>query len=796
MINETFREFDPARKTKDWFRRILLDIMSRKKFLISEAEYRLNESYADGTYDVGWIKKQYDVFNQPADSLNMTFEPLDILGHRINSIVSMIEKIGFAPKAQTTDPTARDKKDADIELLKAEKQLEPLRKKFGEALGIGQPLQISKESDFSSDISPVSKMGLDISNPIDEGIFRDYLQRQVWEIALEVGSEHYLKQNEYNEKLKLVLRDLVNQGCAAQQVVINSYSGEPMLSYIYPFNAYTIVSKQPDGKDGIGKGWEKNVTVREVIAIMGKDVTLEDLESLLSQANTNGNTNYQGVWMYGDRYDPSAGFSYPYGASRDKCCEWQYFLNMTCSLGYLELKSQDSDLYLHRKENGNLFTIKKEYDYTAPENIRKRDSIEEIERDSDRFLEYKFYDVTYKGYYLPFSNIVFGFGKLPLAVRYGTKNELTDYSIITQRLRGKSMTQKCIPFVKHIMSLWAKIQYFINESRPSGESWDIDTVREISQEIIGISANESKILETLKVLQNNTNTVHKTVKTVDGQPIGGDADPVKQRVRGLDPTVIQMYELIQRDKNQIIEITGVSDVLLATQTNDRAGLGVSQIALQQSLNTIYYIQSATQKMFSDVCFSFAQKIQYIVNGDKSTEAYKSVIKAIGERNVEAIKLMGDTPSYAYSIFIEWGMNQIQRDQVDQLTNLLVQSKSITAAQAFQIKDVRNWKLAGALLAYYDQKQLQMAQQNQIQAIQAGIQGEDQKHKNKMEEIALENQGRNEGYTIQGQYAVEQEKIKLSGKSDIEDKRQISKMLHSQQSHEQNLEEKNLETPKE
>lgn len=797
MIFEALRQFDESKKTREWMQRILVELNMRKQWLISKGRYDENQSYANGTYSVDSIMRQYDTVNQPASTLNIDFSPLDLLGNRINSIVSMIEKMGFSPKAKTTDPTARDKKDTDIELLKAEKELEPLRKKMANALGMKNPLPIASEEDFSSDMTPIKSMNLDINNPIDEAIFRDYLQKQVWEIALEIGMEHYLKKEESTEKEKLWLADLINHNCAAAQVVTNSYSGEPMLSYLYPFNAFTVLSKQNDGKDAIAKGWEKDVTVREVIALMGTQITSEELLQVLAQANTNGSTNYQGIWMGGTRADYTDGFAYPYGTERDQCCTWEQFINLTCSLGYIELKSQNSDLYVHRKENGNLYTEKQPYDYVLPTSFDRVKEAVDLSKPNDRFLEYKFYDVTYCSFYLPFSNIVFGFGKLPLAVRYGTANELTDFSIVTQRLKGKSMTQKCIPFVKHIMSMWAKIQYFINESRPSGESWDIDVVRELSQEIIGTSANESKIIETLKALQNQTNTVHKSVKMINDQPIGGDGDPVKQRIRGLDPTIIQMYDLIQRDKNQIIEITGVSDVLLATQSS-QAGLGVSQLILQQSINTIYYIQSAVQKLFGDICLNFGHKIQTIVTGDKSTEAYKSIEKAIGQRNVEALKLMGKTPTWGYSIFIEWGMNQLERQQVDQLTDLLIQSKSITAAQAFQIKDVNNWKLSAALLSYYEQKNLQLQQAAQMASANAAAALEAQKNQGKLAEIDREGQWKDKVANTQGSWTYRTEELQLKGKSEIEDKRQVSKMIQSSDSHDREIEkitiQQNGQTP--
>jgi hypothetical protein len=491
--------------------------------------------------------------------------------------------------------------------------------------------------------------------------------------------------------------------------------------------------------------------------------------------------------MDGSRPDlMNVGYSYPYDTPRDKCCDWQAFLNLRVTLGYLEVKSQNSDLYIHQIQDGNLNTEKYPYDYSAPKNIHKVDSIAALKKESDRYLEYKFYDVTYKGYYIPNSNLVFGFEKLPLAVRYGSTNELTDFSIVTQKLRGKSMNEKCQPFVKHIFDLWCKLQHWINESRASGEMWNVETVRQMAKDIIGTDGKQGKLLDTLKILVNNTNGIY-VPQTVGGEQTGGDSMPVKWQVRGLDPTIEQMYNIIQQDKNQIVEITGVSDVLLATQQQQsNQGLGVSQIALQQSLNTIYYIQSSIQKVFADVCFNFSQKIQWIASGDVSVEAYKSLSQAIGGRNIASIKLLGTNPPYTFAIKIEWGMTQPQREEIRQLTNIMLQSKLITAAQSFMVNDIKNYKLASALLSLYEAKNTQMMMASQQQTLAAPMQQEQLKHQDDMELTALKNKGLTDVATINGQFAVEVENIKAGNKIDVTQQKEIGKHIQTDVKHNQNL----------
>lgn len=783
-IPQALREFNSDKKDKFWFRRVLMELINRKQFLISGERYKKNLSFYEATYDISNTKKKYDVLNTRADELFIDWTQLDILGSRVNSIVSILEKMSFEPKANTVDPTARDKRDQDIELLKAEKALEPMRKQFSSALGLQKPLPISSPEDFSSDISPIEKNGLDISNPIDEGIFKDFLQRQVWEIGIEIATQHYLNIADYNEKFKSQVIDLINSNCCSSQVVTNSYSGEPQYLYIAPPNAYTVLSRQADGKDALGKGWEQPLNVRSMIAILGSAITIEDLQQLISLANSGGNTNYQGVWM-SDRADIT-GFSYPYGVDRSNCCEWEKFVNLEVFVGYMEIKSQNSDLYVHSMNGGVLGTMKENYDFTLPKGFNTVSTISDLKENTDRFLEYKFYDVTYRGWYVPNSYYVFGFGKLPLAARFGTTNELTDYSICTYKIKGKSMNEKCQPFIKHIYDLWCKAQHWINESRASGEMWNVETVRIMAKDIIGLDGKEGKLIDTLKILNYLINGIY-VPQTVNGEQTGGDSKPVYWQERGLDPTIEQLFTIIQQDKNSIVEITGVSDTLLATQQpTSKTGLGVSQIALEQSLNTIYYLQSAIQNVFGNVCMDLCQKIQLIANGNVTDEAYKSLVKAIGQRNVDSIKLLGTDSPAAVGIKIEFGMNQVQRQKIEQLTDIMLQGKMITAAQAFQINDVKNYKLASALLAMYEAKNAQLQQQSAQQSLQAPLQEIQIKHQATMQEIALENEGKDKVANTTGEWNYKIELVKAGSKESLQNTKEVSKHITSDINHEKDI----------
>src|SRR4029079_6806418 len=121
-IESLWRNFDSTTKNIDWFRRILVDIQTKKQFLTSKAQYDLNESFSNGTYSTEFSRKKYSTFNVPIEDLGIDFQPLDLFGNRVNAITSIMEKMGMTAIANCTDPNARSKRDADIDLLKAEKE--------------------------------------------------------------------------------------------------------------------------------------------------------------------------------------------------------------------------------------------------------------------------------------------------------------------------------------------------------------------------------------------------------------------------------------------------------------------------------------------------------------------------------------------------------------------------------------------------------------------------------------------------------------------------------------------------
>lgn len=778
MIRSDFLQYDESKKDKAWFARIIDLLIVRKRWLVEPIRYNKNESFSNGTYDVSATEKKYDIFNNKKEDLGIDFQQLDLFGNMERSIISTLEKQGFEPKAKCTDPTARSKKERDIELLKAEEELKEIRTQFGKGLGLTKPLPLAKEEDFSSDIAPVKELGLDMTNPIDEGIYKNLLQRQIWEIAIELGIAHYMNQSDIKELFKMICRDLINQNAASLQCNINSFSGQPEIRYLFPNTVYTLLGWRPDRSDAIGKGYEILVSARDIVALLGSQVTQEELNQVLASVNTANNSNWAGIWMPGTM-----------GTCPKDWCTYEAFLEMQGYLGYLEMKSQNADTYHHYMDDGNLFTNKLEAGFVLPD----ANYIDDFpEKDGDNFLEYKFYDVTYKGFYVPYTRLVFGFGKLPLATRFGSVNERTDFSIATYNQRGKSMNEQCQPFILHIFDLWCKLQDFINQGKASGWDYNLNTVQEIANLLIGTEGDKGNPIEAIKIMQGMVNGIY-VPETVDGQQTGGDADPVKQRIRGIDPTAKDIVNMMNNELAQIERITGVNSILLA-QAPPQADTGyrVSQLYLQQSINTIFYIQSATNTLLSNIGLNLCQKIQHIAVGEKSTPAYKSLVQAIGERNVKAIQQLGKEPPYTFSIFIEYGLTELQRAEIKAQTDLMLQSKAITASQAMQINGINNYKLAAALLAYYERRMMEEAIAAQGAAFEQQRILAAEKAQNDLALINAEGQFKVQVADTTGQWAYKVEELKVFGDQKKTETKELSKQITQDKKQENELEKITIE----
>lgn len=778
MIRSDFLQFDESKKDKAWFARIIDLLIVRKKWLVQPLRYAKNESFSNGDYDISKTKKKYDTFNNKEEDLGIDFQQLDLFGNMERSIISTLEKQGFEPKAKCTDPTAISKKENDIALLKAEEELKEIRTQFAKGLGLSKPLPLAKEEDFSSDIAPVKEMGLDMTNPIDEGIYKNLLQRQIWEIAIELGISHYMNLSDIKELFKMLCRDVINQNAASAQVVFNSFSGQPEIRYLFPQTVYTLLGYRPDRSDAIGKGYEILVSVRDIIALMGSQVTKEELKQVLDSVNTANNSNYGGIW-----------FPDSVGDCPKDYCTYEAFLEMQGYLGYLEMKSQNADVYHHYMEGELLFTNKLGADFSLPD----ANFIDDMpEKDGDNYLEYKFYDVTYKGFYVPYTRLVFGFGKLPLATRFGTVNERTDFSIATYNQRGKSMNEQCQPFILHIFDLWCKLQDFINQGKASGWDYNINTVQEIANLLIGTEGEKGNPIQAIKIMQGMVNGIY-VPETVDGQQTGGDADPVKQRIRGIDPTAKDIVNMMNNELAQIERITGVNSILLA-QAPPQADTGyrVSQLYLQQSINTIFYIQSALNTLLSNAGLNLCQKIQYIANGDKSTPAYKALVQAIGERNVKAVKQLGKEPPYTFSIFIEYGLTELQREEIKQKTTLMLQAGAISAAQSMEIDSINNYKLAAALLGYYERRKGEESLEAAGAAFEQQRILQMEKDNAEMAKINAEGGWKDKVANTQGQWIYKTKELEMGMKDVTTDKKETSKQIIQDKKHDNEIEKFTIE----
>lgn len=769
MIPYPFQEFDAAKKDELWMARLIDALLPGKEFLITYERYHEYRRYAEGTFDTQKYKEQYDLVNKTEKDLVTDFQPLDVMGHIIESILNRIDSEEINITAQCTDALAISKEERDIQLLKVRKKLQPDLDKISRALNLKTPLQFPDKVEkngqrvdtFSSDVSAIDKMKL---NPDDEGdmeIFQDVYQRQHKEIAIEDSVEHYFKVSDVKELRKKSAIDDIIGGRMSIQNRMNNFSSQPDISYIPPYEAFVVGGKRKDRKDADGMGWEGARTIRQLLQYMGKTLDVENLDKILALANTASNCAYNCIDGYERYFNKNKEWGED-GALKQSC-SWSTFIEMRISLGYIEIKSQNADAYELLEKYGQEYEQKINTSAYSEHDLKKKK------------IEHRYYDVTYKCYYIPgLFNRCYAFGKVPMQMRFGNQNELTDFTIQVYVERGQSLIKRCMPLIKHLCSLWYKYQYFVSKAMPSGEMWDMDAVRKVAQKVLEADGDNSSPEDIVRLYETQTSILYKS-KNEDGSPVGGDGVPMKKRERGVDPSVKEIVLLMNNTMNMIRDIMGSNALAEGQEPQANEPEKLAEIAVKGAFASTNFITSGIRKLLSNTATVTGWYVQQIVDSDDQ-EAIDAVTKAIGEDNVKVLRtLQGESPA-KYSIFLEDTMTSTQKLELNQLIDGLISKGQLPAGIGLQIKGIKNYKTASAVLGFQERRALSMAMQKQQQQIQLELQQKSAESQLKINEINAKSAGDLQKEKEITARAIQVEQIKAGSKDALSTKAGVRKIV--------------------
>lgn len=724
--NSGVLEFDADKKDESWGIRITPSVIQNAHFLISQDHYNYCKSYGVGRYETqDYMLNFYDrdtILKNDPNQIRIDFQPVDLLSVYRHVTASAIDKQPISPEAKCTDELAKSKMEEDIAKKQVYKnKVEPFLKLSAKALG-GDPNMVKEPTqNYNSNMEQADALGMDMENTLDRAIWKEVLQRPKWESSLEIGIDHFFQLSEETELRKRFIYDFFDTNVMTSQVIENSASGLPEITYVQPYSVYTVNATRPDRRDAIGIGYNRVISVKSFLELFIKEVKdEEELTDVLMAANIQTGMSYVGIW-------------WGQGEQPDNTCSYNEFLGMSLRLGYIEWKTQNIDHYEKVYEYGTMNTYKRPIDFNADGYSAKKEKYKEPSG-TGKGMEKRFYEQIYKWYFLQDNPVkVYGFGLLPNQVRKGTFNQLSDFSIQIYVEEGQSLTERAIPYIKRFFDAYTKFQYFMLRAKPSGTGYDVDSIYKILPSIKSPDGGMLDPTAYVRFLEGQVDFLYKSARDESGNPLGGDSIPFKKIERGLDPTAWDLVKAMQLQITNIMMITGINEVRTAA-SNPEDGYKASVFNLQRSQETTFYLESGLYKFMGNQAACVAYYIQQII--EENSFAMEALEEAIGEYNIECIKSLNNKSPKAFSIFIGIGMSDLEKVQVSQDAQILAQNNVITLSDKYMVESARNYHQARRLLGYFQQKAQENAQKAEANKTAGLVQLEQVKHKDKMEEIDL------------------------------------------------------------
>jgi len=264
-----------------------------------------------------------------------------------------------------------------------------------------------------------------------------------------------------------------------------------------------------------------------------------------------------------------------------------------------------------------------------------------------------------------------------------------------------------------------KLQQVLSRMVPDGVYLDADGLAEID---LGNGTNYSP-QEALNMFFQTGSVIGRSFTSE------GDMNPGKVPIQEIQSgsggqkmqSLIQTYNYYMQ---MIRDVTGLNEARDGSTPDKNALVGVQKLAAANSNTATRHILQSGLYLTAEVAECLSLRISDIIEYSPTKNAF---IQAIGAHNVATLEEMSNLHLYDFGIFIELTPDDEQKAMLENNIQMALQQGLIELADAIDLREIKNIKLANQLLKLRRQKKLakdQAVQQENIQAqSQANIQAQ-------------------------------------------------------------------------
>lgn len=713
MTNKMSPEFCKACIDYSWYN---TDIKS----LLWDKNVEEIEQWATGKIDLTPFKKMYKSIKRdfaknhpqlkgnPNADQDMQFIRYPAIPPKLNSVVSLVQKIPFEVTCTATDGLAFEKKMEDITFIKNKPKLEEDLQDLADQLQIGKvDLGTTKHSATPFSDSPY---GLDLNQPEELTVFVDLIYKLGVEASYETILQIFYDLKNIKQVKLQEIKDQFKLGVSVNRAFQSAMTGLPDFEYVYPGSIKTPHSDLPDYSDNEARFLCKKVTPIELFNLFGNEICNEEtLEKIVNGADKFGYCSCNDI-----KPQPSSNFG-----------------NFKMELIYCEVKSIDGVGVVSNPK-------KSSYAYMQPlTGDKKEDS-----KCTDKIWAQN----TYCFWWLKNTSHFFGIHKLGFAQRTKGLESYQNFTTNIYKSQELSPVELSIDENKKAQVASIKMMYALIMSLPAGKYIDLNFLQQAA-----IDLKESwgdNVMEQLIDAAYEKNQIIGSSAGFDEKPNMGNFKPFADIAGGVKTEINGYIQTMQQADAKISQFTGANDQLTGQSANPEGLVGLQKLLINGSINSLYWINEGIETQYEKAFNIWAWVIkQAIEEGGKTKEA---VANMIGSKKANIIDRMDEIPLHTMGVSFSIFQREEERAKVEERIKKLNDMGVLSVADLYMLDAIQNPKDKYALAAVKEmqwQKRQEGIRQQQMEQQQALMQ---QQGQNQIEAENAKAEGKNKNIYAQGE----------------------------------------------
>ena len=655
--------------------------------------------YARGEQSIQKYKDELSI-NGDLSYLNLDWTPVPIIPKFVDIVVNGIAERTYDVKAYSQDPYGVSKRTEYMESMLRDMRSREFNDFAQENFNMNT---YENPKEILPDTEEELKLHMQLS------------YKQAVELANEQAINTIMEGNRYELTKKRFYYDLTVLGIGAVKTDFNTSEGTTV-KYVDPVDLVYSYTESPYFDDIYYVGEVKSVPINELVKQF-PHLTHEELEDIVKNKG-----------VYQSNY------------------------NRTGS----NLKEEDNNkvqvLYFNYKTYMNEVYKVKETGTGADKILPKDDTFNPPE-DVDGFSKlHRSIECLYEGALILGTDKLLKWEMAKNMMR--PKSDFTkvkmNYAIVAPRMykgRIESLVKRITGFADMIQLTHLKLQQVLSRLVPDGVYLDADGLAEID---LGNGTNYNP-QEALNMFFQTGSVIGRSM-TADGDMNPGKV-PIQEIQSGSGgqkmQSLIQTYNYYMQ---MIRDTTGLNEARDGSMPDKNALVGVQKLAAANSNTATRHILQSGLFLTSEVAQCLSLRISDILEYSPTAEAF---IHQVGAHNVATLEEIKELHLYDFGIFIELMPDEEEKQMLENNIQMALQQKLIELADAIDLREIKNIKLANQLLKIRREKKIEKDQQLQERNMQMQSQTNQQAAQAKSQADMQANQQK-----VQGEIQLEQTKAEL------------------------------------